>query len=43
MGHVAHMIEMKNAYKILFSKPEGKRPFLKPRQRWEDNIKVDLK
>ena len=23
--------------------PEGKRPFGRPRRRWEDNIKVDLK
>ena len=23
-------------------KPEGKRPFVTPRRRWEDNIKVDL-
>jgi CRISPR/Cas system-associated protein Cas7 (RAMP superfamily) len=24
-GHVAHMVDMKNAYKILVGKPEGKR------------------
>ena len=23
-------------------KPEGKRPFVTPRRRWEDNIKMDL-
>jgi len=33
---------MRNAY-ILVRKPDGKRPFVRPRYRWEDNIKVDLK
>jgi hypothetical protein len=28
---------------VLLSKPEGKRPLGKPRHRWEDNIKIDLK
>jgi hypothetical protein len=32
-----------DGYKILFSKPEGKRPLGTPRSRWEDNIKLDLK
>jgi hypothetical protein len=41
-GHVAHM-EMKNLYKILVRKPEGKRLTGRPRRRWEDNIKMDLK
>jgi hypothetical protein len=31
--NVAHMGEMRNAYKILFQKSEGKRPFRKPRHR----------
>jgi hypothetical protein len=39
-GHVVHMGEMRNAYKILVGKPEGKRPFLRLRHRWEDNIKM---
>jgi len=26
VGHVAHIVEMRNAYKILVGKPEGKRP-----------------
>jgi hypothetical protein len=34
--------EMKNAYKILVGKPEGKRPRGRPRRRWEYNIKMDL-
>jgi hypothetical protein len=35
--------EMRNAYKTLVGKPERKRPFGRPRRRWEDNIKADLK
>jgi hypothetical protein len=35
--------DMRNAYKILAEKPEGKRPLGRPRRRWEDNIKVDLR
>jgi hypothetical protein len=34
---------MRNAYKILVGKPEGKRPLGRPRHRWEDNIKLDRK
>jgi hypothetical protein len=41
--HVAHMGQMKNAYKILVRKPEGKRLLKRPRHRWEDNIRTDLK
>jgi hypothetical protein len=33
----------RNAYRILVGKPEGKRPLRKPRHRWVDNIKVDLR
>jgi hypothetical protein len=32
-----------NAYKILLSKPEGKRPLSRSRRRWEDNINKDLR
>jgi hypothetical protein len=41
-GHVAHMREVRGAY-ILVGRPEGRRPLGKPRRRWEDNIKMDLK
>jgi hypothetical protein len=34
---------MRNAHKMLASVPEGKRQFERPRQRWEDNIKMDLR
>jgi hypothetical protein len=38
-GHVARMGETRNAYRILVGMPEGKRP----RRRWVDNIKMDLR
>ena len=41
-GHVARMGEWKGVYRGLVGKPEGKRPFGRPRHRWEDNIKMDL-
>jgi hypothetical protein len=34
---------MRNSYRILVAKPEGKRPLLKLRRRWVDNIKIDLR
>jgi hypothetical protein len=34
---------MRNAYKILIGKPEGKRPLGRRMHRWEDNIKMDLR
>jgi hypothetical protein len=42
-GHVARMGEKRNAYRILVGKPKGKRPLVRPRRRWVDNIKVDLR
>ena len=42
-GHVAHMEQSRNAYRVLVGKPEGKRPLGRPRRRWEDNIKIDLR
>jgi hypothetical protein len=35
--------ETRNAYRILLRKPEGKRPLGRPRRRWVDNIKIDLR
>jgi hypothetical protein len=43
VGHVARMGAMRNAYRILVEKPEGKRPLGRPRRRWVDNIKIDLR
>jgi hypothetical protein len=37
------MGEMRNAYRILVGKPEGKIPLGRPRRRWMDNIKMDLR
>ncbi|KAJ4435463.1 hypothetical protein ANN_18079 [Periplaneta americana] len=42
-GHVARMGESRNAYRVLVGRPEGKRPSGRPRRRWEDNIKMDLR
>jgi hypothetical protein len=35
--------EKRNGYRILVGKPEGKRPLGRPRRRWVDNIKVELR
>jgi hypothetical protein len=35
--------EKRNAYRILVGKPDGKRPLGRPRRRWVDNIKIDLR
>jgi hypothetical protein len=43
MGHVGRMDEKRNTYRILVGKPEGKEPLGRPRCRWADNIKVDLR
>jgi hypothetical protein len=39
------MGEKRNAYmcRVFMGKPEGKRPLGKPRNRWVDNIKMDLR
>ena len=42
-GHVARMDESRSAFKILTVKPTGKRLLGRPRSRWEDYIKIDLK
>jgi hypothetical protein len=36
------MGEMRNVYKILIGKPEGKRPLRRPRHKQENNIKMDF-
>jgi hypothetical protein len=43
MGHLARTREMKNAYKILIGKHEGKRPIMRLSRRYEDDIKMDIK
>jgi hypothetical protein len=43
MGHVERMGEGRNVYRVLVGKPEGKRPLGRPRRRWEDGVKMDLR
>jgi hypothetical protein len=42
-GHVARMGERRGAYRALVGKPEERRPLGRPRHRWEDNIKMNLR
>jgi hypothetical protein len=41
--HVALMGTKRNAYRILVGNPEGKRPLGRPRRKWVDSIKMDLR
>jgi hypothetical protein len=43
VGHVACMGEGRDVYRVLVGRPKGKRPLERPRYRWEDNIKMDLR
>jgi hypothetical protein len=42
-GHVAHVGEGRGVYRVLVGRPTGKRQLERPRHRWEDNIKPDLR
>jgi hypothetical protein len=42
-GHVARTGEERKVYKVLVGKPEGKRPPGRPKRRWEDGIRMDLR
>jgi hypothetical protein len=42
-GCVARMGEERNVYRVLMGKPEGKRPLGRPRRRWGDGIRMDLR
>jgi hypothetical protein len=42
-GNVPRMGEERKVYKVLVGKPEGKRPLGRPRPRWEDGIRMDLR
>jgi hypothetical protein len=42
-GHVARMGEKRNAYRIMVGKPGGRRPLGRPRCRWVDLVKIDLR
>jgi hypothetical protein len=41
-GHVAHMEEKRNSYRLFLRKREARRPLGRPKHKLEDNIKVDL-
>ena len=41
-GHAAGMGESRGIQRVSVGKPEGKRPLVRPRHRWEDNIKMVL-
>jgi hypothetical protein len=43
LGRVEHIGEMRNAYKMLVGKSEGKRPLGRSRHKWEENIRMDLR
>jgi hypothetical protein len=42
-GHVARMGDKRNAYGILVGNPEGNRLLGRPRRRWVDSIKMELR
>jgi hypothetical protein len=41
--NVARMAEDRKVYRVLVGKPEGKRPLGRPRRRWEDGVRMDLR
>jgi hypothetical protein len=43
VGHVARRGEGRGVYRVLVGRPESKRPLERPRRRWKDNIKLDLR
>jgi len=43
VGHVARVGEEKGVYRVLLRKPEGERSLGRPRRRWVDKIRVDLR
>jgi len=40
MRHVERMGEDRNSYSVFVGKPKGKRPFIRPRLKWNNNIKT---
>ena len=42
-GQLVRMEQFKNACRVLVGRSQGKRPSGRPRRRWEDNIKMDLR
>jgi hypothetical protein len=42
-GHVARVGEGRKVYRVMVGKPEGNRPLGRPRRRWEDRVKMDIR
>jgi hypothetical protein len=42
-GYLVHMGEERNVYKLLMGKPEGKVQLGRPRLKWDDGIRMDLR
>jgi hypothetical protein len=42
-GHVARKAEGRGVYRVLVRKSEGRRLLGRPRRRWEDNIRMNLR
>ena len=42
-GHLVRVEEGRTVFKIFTGAPKGKRPLGRPRRRWEDNIRMDIK
>jgi hypothetical protein len=42
-GYVTRTAEIRNAYKTLVGKRKGKRPIARPKRRWENKIRMDLR
>jgi hypothetical protein len=43
VGHVAYIVEGRDVWRFLVGRHKWKRPLGRPRHRWEDNIKMDLR
>jgi hypothetical protein len=43
MGGACDTYGRREGFRVLVVRPEGKRPLLRPKRRWEDNIKMDFK
>jgi len=43
VGHVERIGEARGVHRVLVGRPEGNRPLRRPRRRWEDSIKMDLR
>jgi hypothetical protein len=41
--HAAYMGERRDSYTLFVRKPDGKRPFTRPRHRWEDDMRMGVR